>query len=59
MDRWNFRPLGLGLARDQTEPTNRVCSWTRIHEPIVSRVKPIGMRVNAPSMSSILEAFRC
>ena len=28
-------------------------------EPIVSRVKDIGMRVHAPSMSSILEAFRC
>ncbi len=28
-------------------------------QPIVSRVKDIGMRVHAPSMSSILEAFRC
>jgi hypothetical protein len=28
-------------------------------QPIVSRVKVSGMRDPAPSMSSILEAFRC
>lgn len=53
-----MRGGSAGPVTQPNRPTGYAPGLAR-SEPIVSRVNRIGMRVHAPSMSSILEAFRC